>query len=323
LKKQKDVVIKEHLFVKGINTMYKKWVWHGEISDGIQRPSASTSRNEYLSKASEDQLGEMIHGAEEDSEDPKRYAKFVKVLEDSEKPMRKGSKFTKLSFLVRIFNLKTRNGVSNKGFSDILDFMGEAFLEYRDNILKTAYESKRILRVLGMGYEKIHACPQDCILYRGEFADSTSCPKCNLSRWKKKNNFVEIFKEGVPAKVLWYIPPIPRFNRLFRNPKHAKSLLWHDEERIKDGKLRHPADSPSWHKVDDMWSVMKEDARNLRLGLSADGINPHDLQSSNYSCWPVVIMIYNLPPWLTMKRRFIMLTLLISGPKQPGNDIDV
>ena len=67
LKKQSDVIVKEHLFVKGINTSYTKWVWHGEISDGIQRPSTSTRRKEYLSKASEDQLGDMIHDAEDDS----------------------------------------------------------------------------------------------------------------------------------------------------------------------------------------------------------------------------------------------------------------
>ncbi|KAL6137821.1 hypothetical protein ACLB2K_063110 [Fragaria x ananassa] len=42
-----------------------------------------------------------------------------------------------------------------------------------------------------------------------------------------------------------------------------------------------------------------------------------------YSCWPVILVTYNLPLWLCMKRKFMMLTLLISGPKQPGNDIDV
>ncbi|XP_073139031.1 uncharacterized protein [Henckelia pumila] len=35
------------------------------------------------------------------------------------------------------------------------------------------------------------------------------------------------------------------------------------------------------------------------------------------------MITYNLPPWLCMKRKFVMLTLLISGPRQPGNDIDV
>ena len=34
-------------------------------------------------------------------------------------------------------------------------------------------------------------------------------------------------------------------------------------------------------------------------------------------------MIYNLPPWLCMKRKYIKLSMMILGPKQLGNDIDV
>ncbi|GJW17979.1 hypothetical protein Tco_0025415 [Tanacetum coccineum] len=45
--------------------------------------------------------------------------------------------------------------------------------------------------------------------------------------------------------------------------------------------------------------------------------------SSHYSTWPVLLCMYNLPPWLCMKHKYIMMSLLISGPKQPGNDIDV
>ena len=37
----------------------------------------------------------------------------------------------------------------------------------------------------------------------------------------------------------------------------------------------------------------------------------------------MIIMIYNLPSWLCMKRKYMMLSMLISGPKQPGNEIDV
>ena len=72
-----------------------------------------------------------------------------------------------------------------------------------------------------------------------------------------------------------------------------------------------------------MWPKIKEDAISLHLSLLTDGINPHSSLSSNYSCWLVILVIYNLPPWLCMKRGFIMLTLLISGPKQPGNNIGV
>ena len=45
--------------------------------------------------------------------------------------------------------------------------------------------------------------------------------------------------------------------------------------------------------------------------------------SSQYSIWPVVLIPYNLPPWMCMKNPYFMLLLLILGPKSPGNDIDV
>ncbi|KAK3222201.1 hypothetical protein Dsin_009226, partial [Dipteronia sinensis] len=62
---------------------------------------------------------------------------------------------------------------------------------------------------------------------------------------------------------------------------------------------------------------------NLRLAISTNGINPYSSLSSSYSCWPVVMVKYNLPSWLCMKRKFMMLSLLITGPHQPSNDIDV
>ncbi len=33
--------------------------------------------------------------------------------------------------------------------------------------------------------------------------------------------------------------------------------------------------------------------------------------------------IYNLPPWLCLKRKYIMMSIIIQGSKQPGNNNDV
>lgn len=120
---------------------------------------------------------------------------------------------------------------------------------------------------------------------------------------------------GVPAKVLWYFPPIPRFRKMFRTKEISKDLTWHAEKRVSDGYLRHPADAPAWKLADNKWPNFSSKPRNPLLALAADGINPHSQMSSTYSCWLVILVTYNLPPWLCMKRRFMMLTLLISGPK--------
>jgi hypothetical protein len=55
--------------------------------------------------------------------------------------------------------------------------------------------------------------------------------------------------------------------------------------------------------------------------MSIDCMNPF-LNSSTHSTWLIVLTILNLPPWLCNKQKYIMMSGLISGPQQLGNDID-
>jgi hypothetical protein len=55
--------------------------------------------------------------------------------------------------------------------------------------------------------------------------------------------------------------------------------------------------------------------------MSTNGMKPF-LNSSTHSTWPIVLTILNIPPWLCNKRKYIMMSKLILGPQQPGNDID-
>ena len=54
---------------------------------------------------------------------------------------------------------------------------------------------------------------------------------------EKKDDSVDQYRKGVPAKVLWYFPPIPRFKCMFQSLETAKDLTWHTNERVDDGKL--------------------------------------------------------------------------------------
>jgi len=116
---------------------------------------------------------------------------------------------------------------------------------------------------------------------------------------------------------------VPRLKRLFANPKDAKNIRWHATERRCDGLLRHPANSMQWKNIDQEFPKFSEECRNIRFGLATDGINPFGNLSTNHSCWPIILFIYNLSPGLCMKKKYMMLSMMISGPKQPGNDIDV
>ena len=109
---------------------------------------------------------------------------------------------------------------------------------------------------------------------------------------------------------------------MFVTANDASNLKWHAIGRINYGLLQHPADSPQWKTIDHLYPEFGAEPRNLQLGLASDGMNPFGDLSTNHSSWPVLLMIYNLPPSLCMKRKYIMLSMIL-GPRQPGNDIEV
>ncbi|CAL9004428.1 unnamed protein product [Prunus brigantina] len=290
-------IIRDHLYFNGIDQSYKIWTWHGEPLEWTTNASRNVEEDEQcgFSFVSEE-VGMDDNDLGDIGFDP---YEFANVIEDGDQPLYPGSsKYTMFSALVKLYNLKAKHGMSDVCFTELLILQGNLLPE-GNTLPSSMYEAKKTLSALGMSYEKIHACPNDCILYRKDYEDSTNCPICGVSRWKECKD--SILKEGVPAKV-----------------------VWHDARKSVDDQMSHPADSPSWKlDDDDKWPEFGKEPRNLILALSSDGFNPHSSLSSRYSCWPVILVIYNLPPWLCMKWKFMMLTLLISGPKQPGNDIDV
>jgi hypothetical protein len=58
------------------------------------------------------------------------------------------------------------------------------------------------------------------------------------------------------------------------------------------------------------------------ITMSTDGMILF-MNSSTHSACPIVLIILNLPPWLWNKQKYIMISGLIHGPQQPGNDINI
>ena len=128
----------------------------------------------------------------------------------------------------------------------------------------------------------------------------------------------------VPQKVLCYFPLTPRLKRLYGCRHTAKEMRWHYSDRPnKEGVLSYPTDGKVWKDFDSNFPAFTNELRNVRLGLGADGFIPFGNMSLSYSMWPVVLTVYNLPPWLCMKDSYFMLTLLILGPQAPSKDMDV
>ncbi|GJX13747.1 putative reverse transcriptase domain-containing protein [Tanacetum coccineum] len=200
---------------------------------------------------------EMVN-VTKDNFDEDDLVKFQELLLDAEKPLyEECPDFTKLSAIAKLLNLKGKYVCSDKFFTELLGLI-KKMLPADNKMVEKTYQAKKVMKLMGSGYKKIHVCINNCLLYWKDDKDLTACRTCGISRWKVDNKTHKVYK-NIPAK------------------------------RITDG-------------------------------ISADGV---DVNTGNrhHSVWPVLTVIYNLPPWLCMKRKFIMLSVLISG--YPGNDIDV
>ena len=166
----------------------------------------------------------------------------------------------------------------------------------------TMYQARKIICPLGLDIEKIHACKNDCMLYRGDACkEMRECQVCKHPRYKPRpqeemndeseddsedepededgSNEKEMGKKKknrrkkrseIPIKVCWYLPIVPRLKRLFANPDTSKLMRWHAENRSTDRKMRHPADSPQWRNMDrkippNCEDPFGKDPRNIRF----------------------------------------------------------
>jgi hypothetical protein len=65
-------------------------------------------------------------------------------------------------------------------------------LPKENKVPANTYYAKKLIGPLTMGVEKIHACRNHCILYRGDdYKDLESYPKCGASRYKTNKNYRE------------------------------------------------------------------------------------------------------------------------------------
>ncbi|GKD46051.1 RNA-directed DNA polymerase, eukaryota [Tanacetum coccineum] len=136
--------IKGHLISTGFVERYTCWSWHGELlpeHDTVDSNHSEDDDNDSYDSG-HDNLADMLHDLEGDiGED--NHAKFQELFVDAEKPLYAGyKKFTKLSAVLRLFDVKEANGISDKGFADILKNMHE-FLSEDNELPISVYKAKK------------------------------------------------------------------------------------------------------------------------------------------------------------------------------------
>lgn len=142
-------------------------------------------------------------------------------------------------------------------------------------------EAKKIIKELSLSYNKIDVCTNYCILYVKEVSKSDSCKFYRTSRWKIGTHSEETMHKKVikvASKSLRYCPLKPRLQRLFMYTKTSTHMIWHNDKRVDNGIMRHPADSMKWKSLDELHPSFAAEPRNIRLGLDNDGFSHSKIQ---------------------------------------------
>lgn len=249
------------------------------------------------------------------------------LRDEASTPLYPGARLSKLSTILLLTNLQQKYNVPNAFMDGLFGLMRTKILPNGNKMPEKRSEVKRMLSTIGLEYRSVHACPNDCYLYKDIPDDSvpgqmkknprTDCPVCGISRYRS-----DTVGTNVPAKVLRWFPIIPRLLHMYRCSSLAELMLWHSTHRSNDGIMRSVADSPAMQHVETAFDTMRGNPRTARLGLATDGFSPVDFSHKSYSIWPVFFINYNIPPWLSTKKGHILLSLIIPGPKKP-KDMDV
>nr|GFA38233.1 hypothetical protein [Tanacetum cinerariifolium] len=191
-----------HLFKYGIDLSYTKWDKHGEKDEQAttaQIPVNATTKfvddTDFGSKIPTDGpvTVEMVNATKE-SFDEDDLAKFQELLLDAKKPLYKVCPdFTKLSVIVKLLNLKGKYGAFDKFFAELLGLL-KKMLHAGNEMVEITYQAKKLMRMIGSGYKKIHVCSNNYILYLKDNKELTVCPTCRISRWKVDNKTHKVYE---------------------------------------------------------------------------------------------------------------------------------
>ncbi|XP_027933729.1 uncharacterized protein LOC114189213 [Vigna unguiculata] len=317
--------VEKHLYHHGFVDGYVNWTLHGEkkwedkSSTSVIQDFIDESKRPYVDMIIDASLGRINSEVEEDP-NPSA-AKFYNLLRDVDEPLWDGcKKHSKLSATTQLLNLKSEFSMSVNCYDRMISII-KSMLPESERLPENLCRSKKMVSELGLGYEKIDACPNHCMLYYKENSDKKVCSICKEPRFKMKTS---TNKKDVPCSILRYFPLVPRLQRLHMSKNTSKYMRWHvDGVRQDESVMTHPSDAEAWKQFNRTHPTFSQDSRNVRLGLCTDGFNPFSNTGTPYSCWPVFVTPYNLPPSMCMKKEYIFLTLVIPGPKSPGKSLDV
>ncbi|GJT28422.1 reverse transcriptase domain-containing protein [Tanacetum coccineum] len=183
LKNIKD--IEYHLITRGFVQKYTCWSRHGELLVDNSTSVRTSMDNENGDSCINDDCensNEMSDNVEDTTGDNDQ-ENIQTLLEKSQKPLYAScTKFSVLSGVLRLFGVKAKHRWTDTSFTNLLEAVHE-MLPDGNELPLSLYQAKKMMCPTELEVERIHVCPNDCILYRDTYANIHRCPICKESRY--------------------------------------------------------------------------------------------------------------------------------------------
>jgi hypothetical protein len=141
---------------------YVVWTFHGESGT---RVIAEDEHNCDVGDVN--RMDEMVEAIQvKVTKDPPtmEIEAFFKLLKASEEPLYEHTEVTLLTFITRLVGIKSKYFFSNNCYNDLLKLISDIFPKPH-KVLKDIYQSKKKMSAIGLKYEKIDVCPNNCMLF--------------------------------------------------------------------------------------------------------------------------------------------------------------
>ncbi|XP_047257600.1 uncharacterized protein LOC124889667 [Capsicum annuum] len=288
---EKPDIVKLHLYRNRFKKDYTLWASHGEVDN-------SFFISQYYVAGGNCGVVELD-------------------LEASSRPLYKGSPHSQLSITVRLLSIKLDLNIPQGAMDAVIDLMHE-LVDLNLEIPCNFYKAKMLVSKLGLLSIRIDCCKNGCMLYYMDDIELESCKYCQRAHFKKAPS-----GKKVVVKVMHYLPLILRLKRLYVSNRLAPHMRRHHKNRRPPRVMCYLSDREAWKHFDRKYPEFIAEPRNIRLGLCSDGFTPYSVSVAPYSCWPVYLTPYNLPPEMCMTSRYIFLNYIIPGLRNLKILIDV
>ncbi|OJT14267.1 hypothetical protein TRAPUB_9182 [Trametes pubescens] len=202
-----------------------------------------------------------------------------------------------------------------------------AFMElhsrYSADEIPTYDQVKKLVgRVSGVHAVLTDMCVNSCLAFTGPFVDFDTCHLCGEARY----NMSHLARgKKVPRRQFHTFPLGPQIQAMWASPENAQ-LMRHRATRTTAIQAQLRADPASAEVLDDVyWGTdylhevaqgrIKDD--DTVLMFSIDGAQLYASKRSD--TWFYIWVLYDLPPGVRYKKRYILPGGVIPGPRKPKN----